>query len=43
MAPNIPKDIMRKLDRLAKTTTALRDGIGKHFEVTRLTTLKSLC
>ncbi len=38
-----PKDAARKIRRLAETTAALRDSTEKHFEVTRLTSLKSLC
>lgn len=38
-----PKDAARKIRRLAETTAALRDSTEKHFEVTCLTSLKSLC
>jgi len=38
-----PNDAARKIRRLAETTAALRDGTETHFEVTRLTSLKSLC
>ena len=38
-----PKDIEHKLRRLAEMTTALLNGAEKHFEATRLTSLKSLC
>jgi hypothetical protein len=38
-----PNDAARKIRRLAEITAVLRDGTEKHFEVTRLTSLKSLC
>jgi len=33
----------RRIRRLADMTTALREGRQNHFEVTRLTSLKSVC
>jgi hypothetical protein len=33
----------RRILRLAEMTAALREGTQNHFEVTRLTSLKSLC
>jgi hypothetical protein len=33
----------RKIQRLAQTTVALREGTAHYFEVTRLTSLKRLC
>jgi len=36
-------DKARKIQRLAEMTTALREGTQNYFEVTRLTSLKSLC
>ncbi len=38
-----PTDQARKLQRLAQLTAELRDGTQPYFEITRLTTLKSLC
>ena len=38
---NSPSKVVPKIRRLAQMAVALRQG--EHFEVTRLTTLKSLC
>jgi hypothetical protein len=38
-----PADQDRRLQRLAQTTAALRDGTAHYFEITRLTSLKRLC
>ncbi len=39
----VPADQVRKLQRLTQLTAELRNGTQHYFEITRLTTLKSLC
>jgi hypothetical protein len=41
MAQSVPRDVLLKIRKLAQLATDLRQG--KHFPVTRLTILKSLC
>ncbi len=41
MAQSVPRNVVLKIRKLAQLATDLRQG--QHFEVTRLTALKSLC
>jgi hypothetical protein len=41
MSPTVPREVLRKIGKLAEIAAGLRQG--QHFEITRLTSLKGLC